>query len=242
MVMGQGDFGVGAATSVELKVLVGAALTGAFQEIGPCFERATGHRLDMVFGATPQLVERVVSGAPFDLAVVPVDLFRDPAAKAKFASGPTVDIARVGFGIAIRAGAVRPDISTPEALRKALLAARSVTLVPASAAGAFVLSVFNRLGIGDEMVAKIVPQTVPAKVAAVVAGGEAELAVFLVNVLASPGVELVGPLPDPLQHDLVFTAGIAAGSAAAIAAAHFIQFLSLPDSVQTLKANGLKPA
>ena len=122
--------------AAELKVIAGGSMTGSLNEIGPQFERASGHKLVIHFDSTPNIIARVTSGTPFDLAVVPVDVFKDAAAKARFAASPTTDIARVGYGVVVRSGAPKPDISTPDALKKTLLDASSVAFVPASAAGA----------------------------------------------------------------------------------------------------------
>src|SRR6201991_998572 len=146
------------AEAAELKVLAGGSLTGPLNELGPQFERASGHKLTIHFDSTPNLI-KLATSAPFDLGVVPVDLFKNAEAKARFAPGPTLDIARVGYGVAVRAGAPKPDVSTPDALKKTLLDAQSVAFLPTSAAGAYVSSVFERLGIGEAMKAKIKPQT-----------------------------------------------------------------------------------
>src|SRR6476469_221232 len=127
-----------AATSLqaaELKVIAGGSMTGSINAIAPQFEKATGHKLVSHFDSTPNIITRINSGTPFDVVVVPVDVFKDATAKAHFAAGPTVDVARVGYGVAIRAGAPTPDLSTPDAMKKTLLAAQSIAFVPASAAG-----------------------------------------------------------------------------------------------------------
>jgi molybdate transport system substrate-binding protein len=227
--------------AAELKVLAGGSMTGSLNELGPQFERASGHRLVIHFDSTPNLIKQVTSGTPFDLAVVPVDVFKDAGAKARFASGPTVDIARVGYGVIVRAGAAKPDISTSDALKQTLLNAQSIAFLPESAAGAYVLSVFGRLGIGEAMKAKTRPQTAPAQIAQAVAKGDAELGVFLTNVLIAPGVELAGSFPAELQQELVFTAAVAADSKEAEAAKAFIDFLTTPAAAAVIKAKGMKP-
>src|ERR1700686_832871 len=121
--------------AAELRILAGGSMTGPLNELGAQFERASGHKLVIHFDSTPNLIKQATSGAPFDLAVVPIDVFRDAGAKARFAPGPTIDIARVGYGVIVRAGTPKPYISTPEALKRTLLDAASVAFVPDSAAG-----------------------------------------------------------------------------------------------------------
>ncbi|MGA7996014.1 MAG: molybdate ABC transporter substrate-binding protein [Bradyrhizobium sp.] len=227
--------------AAELKILAGGSTTGWMNELAAQFEPTPGHTLVIHFDSTPNLIKQATSGAPFDLAVVPVDVFKDTAARARFAPGPTVDIARVGYGVIIRTGAPTPDIGTSEALKKTLLGAASIAFVPESAAGAHVLRTFDRLGIGEAMKAKTRPQAMPAQIAPSVAKGEAELGVFLVNVLIAPGVELVGPFPPELQQELAFTAAVAADSKDAEASRAFIDFLTTPAAKAVIKAKGMNP-
>jgi molybdate transport system substrate-binding protein len=213
-------------------------MTASLKELGPKFEQATGHKLDIVFAATPDLIKQALS-SPFDLGVVPIDVMKNEAARAKFAPG--MNIARVGFGVAVRAGAALPDVSTPEAFRQILLQARSITFLPESAAGAYVLKVFERLGIADAMKAKTVAQTSPAAIPQAVAKGEAELGVFLTNVMIAAGVALAGPFPGDLQQDLVFVGAVATDSKAADAAQAFLAFLRTPEAAAVFKAKGVTP-
>src|SRR5665213_4166941 len=226
--------------AAELKVLAGGSMTGVLNELRPQFEHASGHKLTIHFDSTPNLIKLATSGEPFDLGVVPIDLFKDAAAKARFAA-PTTDIARVGYGVAVRAGVPKPDISTPEALKKALLEAQSIAFIPSSAAGAYVSSVFERLGIADAMKAKTKVQTATTQIPKAVANGDAELGVFLVNVLMAPGVELAGSFPAQLQQELVFTAAVAADSKQADAAKAFVAFLATPAAIAVIKAKGMNP-
>ena len=140
--------------AAELKVLAGGSLRSALTELGPQFERASGHKLTIHFDTTPNLIKLATSGDPFDLGVVPIDVFQDATAKARFISGPPAEFARVGYSVAVRAGAPKPDVSTLDAFKKTLLEAKSITFVPASAAGAYILKMFERLGIDAAMKAK----------------------------------------------------------------------------------------
>ena len=227
--------------ATELRVIAGGSMTALLNQLGPPFEQATGHKLSIHFDSTPNIITRINSGTAFDVVVVPVDVFKDAAAKAHFAAGPTIDIARVGYGVAIRAGAPKPDISTPDALKKALLDAQSIAFVPASAAGAYVTKVFERLGIAEEMKAKTRVQAGPPQIAPAVAKGDAELGVFLTNVLIAPGIELAGSFPADLQQELVFSSAIAANAREVDAAKAFIDYLKSPATAAAIKAGGMTP-
>ena len=100
-------------------------MTSSLNQIAAQFERATGHKLVIHFDSTPNLIKQASSGTPFDLAVVPVDVFKDEAARARFSPAPTIDIARVGYGVIVRAGAAKPDVSTPDALKQIYLRSTS---------------------------------------------------------------------------------------------------------------------
>jgi molybdate transport system substrate-binding protein len=225
--------------AAELRVLAGGSMTGVLNALGPQFEKDSGHKLVVHFDSTPNLIKLATSGEPFDLGVVPIDLFRDAAAKARF--GPTLNIARVGYGVAVRTGALKPDVSTPDALKKTLLEAKSIAFIPSSAAGAYVSSVFARLGIEEAMKAKTKVQTATTEIPKAVANGDAELGVFLVNVLMAPGVELAGSFPAELQQELVFTAAVATDTKDADAAKAFIAFLTTPAAIAVIKAKGMNP-
>jgi molybdate transport system substrate-binding protein len=227
--------------AAELQVLAGGAMTAPMRELGAQFENATGHKLVMRFGTTPELIKLATTGGPFDLAVVPREVFKDAAAQAQFVSGPSTDIARVGLGVAVRSGAPKPEISTPDALKQTLLKAQSIATIPASAAGAQVLGVFDRLDIGEAMKAKTKAQATPALVVQTVANGEAELGVFLINVLTAPGLDVVGPFPTELQQEIIYTSAVAAKAKQPEAAQAFITYLTTPAAAAVIKANGMNP-
>lgn len=226
--------------AAELKVIAGGSLVPLFGQLGPQFEKDSGHRLSIHFDSTPNIIARVASGMPFDAVLVPIDVFKDAGARAHFASD-AVDIARVGYGVIVRAGTPKPELSTPDALKRALLAAPSIAFVPASAAGAYISKVFERLGIAEEMRARTRPQPAPVQIATAVARGEAALGIFLMNVLVAPGVELAGPFPAELQQELVFTAAVAADTGEAGAARALIDYLRTPAAAAAIKAAGMTP-
>jgi molybdate transport system substrate-binding protein len=224
----------------ELQVLAGGGMT-AMKDLAQQFETASDHKLVIRAGTTPELIRLATTGGPFDVAVVPREVFRDDAAKARFVPGPTIDIAHVGLGVAVRAGAPRPDIATPEALKTALTKAQSIATIPASAAGAQILKLFERLGLAEAMKAKTRAQAGPADLIKAMAAGEAELGIFLINVLTAPGLDVVGPVPAALNQQVVFTAAVAAEAKQAEAARAFIAFLQTPAAQATIRAKGMIP-
>jgi len=141
----------------------------------------------------------------------------------------------------VKAGAATPDVSTPEALTATLLKAQSIAVFPASAAGAFVQKTFERLGVAQQIKDKLKAQAAPSAIPQAVAKGEAELGVFLTNVLIAPGVELAGPFPGDLQQDLVFVGAVASDSKNADAAKAFLDYLKTPEAVGVFKAKGITP-
>src|SRR5204862_3036926 len=137
-------------------------------------------------------------------------VYLDPTARAKIPPGPTVDIARVGLGVAVKAGAPKPDISSEAALKQALLKAGSIATIPASAGGMQVLKLFEKLGIAAETGPKIKALAGPVELVKAMAAGDAELGIFLTNVLSAPGLDLVGPVPAGLSQDIVYNGAVAA--------------------------------
>ena len=232
---------VGAVQAGELQVIAGGGIAGPLSEIAAQFERASGHKLIIRYGTAPQLIKMATGVAPFDLGIVPQDVWKDAAARAKVAPGPTPDVARVGLGVAVRAGAPKPDITTPEKLKQTLLKAQSIASIPASATGAQLAEVYERLGIAEEMKAKTKAQPAPKQIAEAVGNGEAELAVFTINVLTDPRLNIVGPFPADVQREVIYAAGIAANSKEPELAKAFLAYLMSPLAVAVIKANGMNP-
>ena len=232
---------VGAAQTAELQIIAGGGIAGPLNVIISQFERASGHKIVVRYGTTPELIRMATSGGPFDLGVVPQDVWKDAAARAQVAPGPTPDVARVGIGVAIRAGAPKPDISTPEALKQTLLKAQSVASIPASATGTQLSAIYARLGIADEMKARTRAQPTPAQIVDAVANGDAQLAIFLLNVLNDPRLDVVGPFPAEVQREVVYAAGIAVNSKEPDAAKAFVAYVMSQEAIAVIKAKGMSP-
>jgi molybdate transport system substrate-binding protein len=229
------------ALAAELQVIAGAGIRVPLNEIAAQFEKATGHQVVIRYGTAPELIKMATTGGPFDLGVCPSDIFKDEATRAQFTSQSMPEVARIGIGVAVRAGAPKPDISTPEALKQALLKSPSIASIPASATGAYLATVYERLGIVEEVNARMKAQPEPREIAPAVDKGQAELAVFILNILTDPRLDVVGPLPAELQRETVYQAGVAADPREAVAAKAFIAYLMSPDGAAVIKAKGMTP-
>ena len=233
-----------AAEAAEVKVMAGIAMRAVWEELAPQFERATGHKLLIWYGFTGAIRERMEAGETFDVAVFGKGSLDEYTKQGKIAADTHTAIARVGMGMAARAGAPKPDISSVEAFKRVLLDAKSVTYQTNGAPGIHMTSVFRRLGITEQMKAKYrrlegkQQSTLPR-----VASGEAEFGFTFTNeILVARGVELVGPLPLELQRYSLFTAGIGTAARGPAAARALIAFLRSPPAVEVIKAKGMEPA
>jgi molybdate transport system substrate-binding protein len=233
-----------ACSAEEIKLLAAAALEQVLSELLPQFEKETGHRVIATYGPVGALTERIAKGETTDVAIVS-DLQIDQLEKSgKVAPGARLDIARTGVGAFVRKGSSKPDISSVDAFKRTLLATRAVTYAdPASggAGGIYVASLMERLGIAAEMNSKTKFDPRGGLVMyQLVASGEADLGFDQMSIIVTqPSVELVGPLPEPIQHYTTFAAGIGASSNNADIGKALIRHLASPAAKVRLKAGGL---
>ena len=227
------------ARAAELKILAGGSMTGPMKELTAKFEQSTGHKLTIEFAGTPELIRQAASGAPFDAGFVPIEVMKNAEARAKFAE--PVPIARVGYGVAVKTGAPKPDISTAEKFKDVMLKAQSYTLYPESASGAFVMKTFEKLGIAEAMKPKLKPQANPAGIVSAVANGDAQYGIFVTHVLSAPGLEPPVPFPAELNSELVFVGAVAAESKQPDAAKAFLDYLKTPEAAAVFRSKGVTP-
>lgn len=228
--------------AAELTVLTSQGVVSAVRDLAPAFEKASGHRVIVSFEAGPSLMNKINANAPADLVTHYPSAIDDLIKQGKVLAGTRTDFARGGIGLAVKAGAPKPDIGTAEAFKRAMLAAKSVAYSRAGASGVYTAKLMERLGIADEMKPKTkLVDGVP--VAEIVAKGEAELGLQQINViLPVAGVDYVGPLPGDLQDYVEFAAGVLTVSKAPEAAKALARFMSSAEAVPLVKKSGMEPA
>ena len=229
--------------AAELKVLSTTAMTDAWQDLKPKFE-ATGHKITLVLAPSGALAKRVQDGEAADVIVTTTSGLDNLTREGKAVDGTGASVAKSGIGIAVRKGAPKPDIGTPDALKKTLLAASAIAYTnPASggASGIYFVKVLERLGIAEEMKAKT-KFGHGGPTGAIVANGEADIAVQQIpELMPVAGIDIVGPLPGELQSFTRFSAGVLTSSKELEAAKALIVFLQTPETIAVLKAKGFEP-
>jgi len=228
----------GAATAAEVKVFTSRAIATVLDNIGPEFERTTGHKLNVISGFSPNFVKQINAGEPFDVVVSPPRTIDGLIKEGKVIADTRTNLVRSGLGVEVRAGAPKPDITSIEAFKRALLNAKSIGYLPTGE----VQQLVDRLGISEAIKSKV---TIPDSdiVSELVAKGELELGVVVITqILTTPGVELVGPLPAEIQSYAVFTAGVSGNSKAPGAARDLIKFLTGSTAIPVIKSQGMEVA
>jgi molybdate transport system substrate-binding protein len=229
------------AQGTELLVFTSDGMKPSVEELSPQIEQSIGRKLTTQFNSSKALKDKIQSGDPFDAAILTSDVIDDLIKQGKIAAGTRTDIARTGMGVGVRAGAAKPDVSSPEALKRTLLSAKSITFNPSGASAPHVYDIFQRLGIAENVKSKLIlkENAEPGRPQMDVAEGKADLVITLIpEIKFFKGVELAGPVPGDLQSYISFAGGVATNSHNADAAKALIKFITSPAAAPTLKAKG----
>lgn len=229
------------AQPVALRVFTTRAIATVLEKIGPDIERRIGRRLEITTDVAIRMVRRVEAGEPFDVLVAAPAQIDGLIAAGTIARETRTNLARSGIGVAVRAGAPKPDISSVEAFKRALLNARSIAYLREGQSGVYLAGVVDRLGIAEAIRPKL---TLPDTdiVSQLVSRGEIELGIVVITqILTTEGVSLAGPLPPEIQSYILFTGGVSAGSRGPDAAKELLRLLKQPEAVRVMKSQGMEP-
>jgi molybdate transport system substrate-binding protein len=230
--------------AAEVDALITTAMKAATDELVPAFERASGHTVGISYGPSGGIARRFVGGEPADMIMIDSGALEDLIRQGRVRPGRT-DVARTTIGIAVRKGAPRPDVSSPEALKRTLLAAKSIAHTAPAGGGitaAHIMRLFETLGVAAEVAPKIrlAAGGPNGRVSALVSSGEAEIGLQQVSELMSnPDVEVIGMLPPELQQVTTYAAGVTTGARQPELAQQLIRYLAAPDAVAIYRSRGL---
>jgi molybdate transport system substrate-binding protein len=240
-----GAFGVllaASAQAAEINVVASTAMREVLDELVPMFERASGHKVVVSFLSGAVLPGKVKDGVPADLVVTTPATIDDLVAAGRLVAGSRVDFVRSGAGVAVRAGAPKPDIATPQALKAALLAAKTVGYSQGPS-GVHFMAVLEKLGVTNEVKAKGVVPPLGSRVGNLIAKGDAEIGVQqITELLLIPGIDYVGPLPKELQADIIYATATPTSAKEQAAAAALVRFLGSEPPRPIIRKLGLEPA
>jgi molybdate transport system substrate-binding protein len=233
-----GVVGFAAAQAAEITILAGQGVISSLTDLAPAFERASGHKV--IVAQENDLAGKVNANAPADLIATGPRALDDFIAKGKIVAGTRVDFAQAGVGVAVKAGAPRPDIGTPDAYRRTMLAAKSIAY-SRGGSGQITHTVMEKLGIADAIKDKTT-RTEGVPIAELVAKGEVEIGMHQINViLPVRGADYIGPLPGGLQDFVQFSLGVLAVSKQQEVAKAFERFASAPENEALIRKSGMEP-
>ena len=225
------------AAAAELKIFASRAIATVLEKIGPEFEKSTGNRLNVIAGLSSEFVPRLNAGESFDILAVTPPLLDSMIKSGKLLADSKTLVLRSGNGVLVRAGTPKPDVSTVEAFKRAVLAAKSITYLPVPG----VPQLLDRLGLKDAVAAKT---TIPKSdiSAELVAKGEVEMAIVAITQgYTVPGVAIAGPLPPEIHYYTTFGGAISTSSQAPDAARALLKFLKSPTAIPVIKEQGTEP-
>jgi molybdate transport system substrate-binding protein len=226
-----------------LRILCSNGIRAAVEQLTPEAEKAIGRKLSIEFSASTALKKEIDTGAPFDLTILTPGIVEELAKSGKVVAGSATTLASIDLGVGIKAGSPKADVSTPEGMKKRLLAAKSVTWTEGGAASGATMEMLKALGIADQMKPEIVLQKTPGRASEAVAAGENELTFGPISEIQTvKGVEVLGLFPKEYQKPVVMTAGVGAQAKDAAAAKAMVAFLTSAKAAPAMKAAGMKPA
>jgi len=223
----------------DIKVMLSAAFKEAYLELVPEFERASGHKVTSFWVPSVQMMSRLKGGEVVDLVILSAAALED--LRVAGIVSERNDLAKSGIGVAVKTGASKPDISSGDAVKRAVLAAKSV-VYSTGPSGIYLIGLFQRMGIAEKIQGKI-RQVQGEPAGGVVARGEAELGFQQMSeLLPVPGIDVIGPLPPDIQQITVFSAGLHASTRAPDAARALVKFLKAPAAAPVIRKKGMEPA
>jgi molybdate transport system substrate-binding protein len=232
----------GMASAAEINVISTQATQEAYQELVAQFEKASGHKVKTFFSGTVNVQKKLADGEPYDLILMAGPAIDEQIKLGKAVAGSRVDFAKSGTGLAVRKGAAKPDISSADALKKTLLTVKSIGY-STGPSGLYMLSVFEKLGIADQVKGKLKQTPSGVFVGTLIANGDAEVGFQQISELVHfAGIDYVGPLPGDLQRMTMFSTGIHSGAKQADAARALVRLLTAPAAAPVIRKHGLEPA
>ena len=227
--------------AAELKVLSTQATEDTYRELVPQFEKATGHKVATIFTGTLDAQKRLAAGENYDVIIMAAPAIDAQIRAGKVVSDSRVDLAKSGVGAAVPKGAPKPDISTTEALKKTLLAAKSIGY-STGPSGVYMISLFEKLGLMDQVKPKLKQTPTGVFVGTIIANREVEVGFQQVSEVGNfPGVDYVGPLPADVQQMTVFSSGIVVDAKEAEPARALVKFLTTPEAGAAFRKRGMEP-
>jgi molybdate transport system substrate-binding protein len=227
----------------EVTLVAPGGIRAAVEQLIPGFERKTGHKVKATFGSGLGTKQQVARGEAFDVPIVQPP-YPEVLASGNVVAGSATTLASVAVGVAVRKGAAKPDISTPEAVKRMLLTAKSVSYPDAAggaAAGVSFVETLAKLGIAEQMQPKLKRAQGGAAAMAMVAKGEVEIGLTFLSEMSEPGIDAVGPLPREISTPTILVGFVSSHAKDAAAAKALVEYLSSPEAAAVYKAQGMQP-
>jgi molybdate transport system substrate-binding protein len=227
--------------AAEIKLLASAAMKNAYLDLIPQFENATGHKVTAAWSSSPDVQKRIAAGEAADLVILSDSGTEELIKQGKLVASSRVNFAKAAIGVAVRAGTPRPDISSADAVKRSVLAAKSVAY-SAGASGIYLVTMFQKLGVSDQIKSKTAMVKPGEPVGEVVARGDAEIGFHQMSELIPvKGIQILGPLPAEIQNITVYSGALHNATKEADAATALVKFLTAPAASPIIKKHGLEP-